>query len=204
MKDKGTAIISISNCYCCPHLSIRLIIYQCKCVARLKICRHLYSTLTELWWWILTCMRQHGVSMWKSFVTERWPFFQRKILKVKIHIGKISCCGDRHGNLICLCPVQKFLCTLQPDIYLKAVEKLSAKAEECVVFEDAVSGVISADRAGIGRIIGIYADSSRELLEETGKTDICAASPTDTLNQLLLYKQTKKKQAFFTKNLLFS
>lgn len=61
----------------------------------------------------------------------------------------------------------------EPDIYLKAVEKLSVKAEECVVFEDAVSGVISADRAGIGRIIGIYADSSRELLEETGKTDMC-------------------------------
>lgn len=60
-----------------------------------------------------------------------------------------------------------------PDIYLKAVEKLSVKAEECVVFEDAVSGVISADRAGIGRIIGIYGDSSRELLEETGKINIC-------------------------------
>ncbi len=60
-----------------------------------------------------------------------------------------------------------------PDIYLKAVEKLSVKAEDCIVFEDAVSGVTAADRAGIGSIVGIYCDSSRKLLEETGKIDIC-------------------------------
>lgn len=55
-----------------------------------------------------------------------------------------------------------------PDIYLRAMEGLNVKPEECVVFEDAVSGVISAHRAGAGRIIGVYGDSNRKLLENTG------------------------------------
>ncbi|MDE5864630.1 MAG: HAD-IA family hydrolase [Lachnospiraceae bacterium] len=61
----------------------------------------------------------------------------------------------------------------EPDIYLQAMHLLSAKPEDCIVFEDAVSGVISAHRAGAGRIIGIYGDSDCKLLQETGFVDIC-------------------------------
>lgn len=60
-----------------------------------------------------------------------------------------------------------------PDIYLGAMKKLGAEPESCVVFEDAVSGVTSAYRAGAGRIIGVYGDSSRALLEDTGVVDCC-------------------------------
>ena len=42
-----------------------------------------------------------------------------------------------------------------------------------MVFEDAVSGVTSASRAGVGRIIGVYGDSSKALLEATGVVDCC-------------------------------
>lgn len=37
----------------------------------------------------------------------------------------------------------------EPDIFLKAAEKLSCSAGECVVFEDAVLGVKAAKRAGM-------------------------------------------------------
>lgn len=60
-----------------------------------------------------------------------------------------------------------------PDIYLRAMETLAAEPGDCIVFEDAVSGVISAHRAGAGKIVGVYGDSSRELLEETGLVDLC-------------------------------
>lgn len=56
----------------------------------------------------------------------------------------------------------------EPDVYLCAMERLRAMPEECVVFEDAVSGVTAAYRAGAGYITGIYGDSSKEALEQTG------------------------------------
>lgn len=42
-----------------------------------------------------------------------------------------------------------------PDIYLKAAKKLGLKPSECVVIEDAVSGIKAAFTAGIGKIIAI-------------------------------------------------
>lgn len=59
----------------------------------------------------------------------------------------------------------------EPDIYLRAMEKMSAKPEDCVVFEDAVSGVTAAFRAGARRIVGVYGDSSLALLKDTGLVD---------------------------------
>lgn len=61
-----------------------------------------------------------------------------------------------------------------PDIYLRAMKRLNVKPEDCVVFEDAVSGVISAHAAGARQIIGIYGDSNQELLEATGYVDVLA------------------------------
>lgn len=60
----------------------------------------------------------------------------------------------------------------EPDIYLCAMEKLAVKPEACIVFEDAVSGVTAALRAGAGKIIGVYGDSSRNMLENAG-VDYC-------------------------------
>jgi beta-phosphoglucomutase-like phosphatase (HAD superfamily) len=40
-----------------------------------------------------------------------------------------------------------------------------------MVIEDGPSGIRAAAAAGAGYIVGIYGDSSRELLEETGLCD---------------------------------
>lgn len=45
-----------------------------------------------------------------------------------------------------------------PEIYLKAIAKLDVKPEECIVFEDAISGITSAYRAGVKDIYAIKED----------------------------------------------
>lgn len=50
-----------------------------------------------------------------------------------------------------------------PDIYKKAAEKLGLKPEECIVVEDAISGIDSANSAGIGKIIAIASLESTDL-----------------------------------------
>ena len=57
----------------------------------------------------------------------------------------------------------------EPDIVILAARKLGFKPSECVVFEDSASGIESARRAGIGRIIGIASGSPvEELLTKKG------------------------------------
>ena len=48
-----------------------------------------------------------------------------------------------------------------PDIYLKAVEKIGLKKEECVVFEDSLSGIEAAHMAGID-VIGVTTANREE------------------------------------------
>lgn len=43
----------------------------------------------------------------------------------------------------------------KPDIYLKAAKIIGVSPENCVVFEDAPSGIESAKNAGVGAIIGV-------------------------------------------------
>lgn len=73
-----------------------------------------------------------------------------------------------------------------PDIYLRAMERLDVKPAACIVFEDAVSGVIAASKAGAGRIIGVYGDSSRVMLEETGVVDVCVQDFEEILKTRIL------------------
>ncbi len=42
-----------------------------------------------------------------------------------------------------------------PDIYIKAAKKLNLNPQDCIVVEDAISGIESAKNAGIGKIIAI-------------------------------------------------
>jgi len=48
-----------------------------------------------------------------------------------------------------------FPCKPAPDIYLKAAERLNLPPENCIVFEDARAGIISANNAGIGAVWAI-------------------------------------------------
>lgn len=50
-----------------------------------------------------------------------------------------------------------------PDIYEIAAKNLGLAPEECIVVEDAVSGIDSAKAAGIGNIIAICSEESPEL-----------------------------------------
>lgn len=55
-----------------------------------------------------------------------------------------------------------------PDLYQRAMENIGAKPENTMVYEDGRSGVLAAHAAGITKIVGIYGDSNRRLLEYTG------------------------------------
>ena len=50
-----------------------------------------------------------------------------------------------------------------PDIYIKAAQKLNLNPKDCVVIEDAVSGIESARSANIGKIIAIASMESEDL-----------------------------------------
>ena len=53
-----------------------------------------------------------------------------------------------------------------PDIYLIAAEKIGLKPSECIVIEDAVSGIEAARAAGIGKIVAIASMEPIELYEK--------------------------------------
>ena len=50
-----------------------------------------------------------------------------------------------------------------PDIYIKAAKKLNLNPQDCIVVEDAISGIESAKNAGIGEIIAIASMESIDL-----------------------------------------
>lgn len=52
-----------------------------------------------------------------------------------------------------------------PDVYLRAAEKLNLDPAVCIVVEDSKSGILAAQRAGIGKIIALAHDSSRGMLK---------------------------------------
>lgn len=53
-----------------------------------------------------------------------------------------------------------------PDIYLKAAKTLNLNPKECIVVEDAISGINSARSAGIGKIIAIASMESLEYYKQ--------------------------------------
>jgi beta-phosphoglucomutase-like phosphatase (HAD superfamily) len=53
-----------------------------------------------------------------------------------------------------------------PEIYQIACRNLGLPPEDCIVIEDAVSGIESAHRAGIGKIIAIASLESHELYKQ--------------------------------------
>jgi len=50
-----------------------------------------------------------------------------------------------------------------PDIYLKAAKNINLAPKDCIVIEDAVSGIQAANSAGIGKIIAIASMESIEI-----------------------------------------
>lgn len=55
-----------------------------------------------------------------------------------------------------------------PDIYLRAAQKLGIPPKDCTVFEDALSGICSAQSAGIGKIIAVASSAPPVFFKESG------------------------------------
>lgn len=58
-------------------------------------------------------------------------------------------------------------CKPHPEIFLTCCERLGLQPNECVVFEDAVSGVQAGVRAGC-RVVAIATNTAAELLRQSG------------------------------------
>lgn len=56
----------------------------------------------------------------------------------------------------------------EPDVYLKAAEQIGVDPRDCVVFEDATSGVVAAHRAGIGQVVAILPGFTKNYFSDFG------------------------------------
>lgn len=59
----------------------------------------------------------------------------------------------------------------EPDYFLEAAKRLKLPPLACHVFEDSVSGLLAANRAGAGWITAVYGDSDYTLLKEQKLAD---------------------------------
>ena len=73
-----------------------------------------------------------------------------------------------------------------PDVYLAAAENLHAEPGQCIVVEDAVSGLESAYAAGIGCIIGLGGPAERARLLACKGVELVIESLQDFPRELLL------------------
>ncbi len=69
-----------------------------------------------------------------------------------------------------------------PDIFIEAANNLKCKPQECVVFEDAISGVHAGQRGNFGLVVGVSRFDNRSSLLENG-ADIAV----DTFKELDLF-----------------
>ena len=79
----------------------------------------------------------------------------------------------------------------EPDIYEIAARNLGLKPEDCIVVEDAISGIESAHRAGIGKIVAIESMETKELYSTIPAVDEIIAD-FDDFNRNNFELQTEK------------
>jgi len=72
-----------------------------------------------------------------------------------------------------------------PQIFLRAVEKLGVEAEDCIVIEDAISGVTASQRAGIRCIAVTNTTPRKDLREADLVIDTLEEITVDDLERLL-------------------
>lgn len=69
-----------------------------------------------------------------------------------------------------------------PEVFLKAAEKLEVAPERCVVFEDSLSG-IEAGEAGSMKVVALTTTNSREILEKSSADLI-----VDSFNEVTIHR----------------
>ena len=74
-----------------------------------------------------------------------------------------------------------------PDMYVRAMERIGAEPSETMVIEDSSSGVKAAAAAHAACIVGIYGDSDKKLLQDTG---VCNYLIEDYMELLFLTGDT--------------
>ncbi len=81
----------------------------------------------------------------------------------------------------------------EPDIYEIAAMNLGLAPEDCIVVEDALSGIESAYRAGIGKIVAIESMETRDLYETIPAVDEIIADFDDFDRNMFEYEFAKVK-----------
>ena len=92
---------------------------------------------------IATASRRGNVDFYiESFRLERWFDVEKLVYDDGTILGKPA-----------------------PDFYLRAAETLGLEPKNCIVFEDAVSGLRAAAAAGAGKVIAVAPEERREAFE---------------------------------------
>lgn len=74
----------------------------------------------------------------------------------------------------------------EPDIYLKAAATIGVKPQNCIVIEDAISGIESAHRANIGKIIAISPRDTHDYFNNLKGVDFVITDFNEFNRDLLL------------------
>lgn len=72
----------------------------------------------------------------------------------------------------------------EPEIYIRAANKIGIPINECMVFEDSKSGIISAHRAGAYKIVGVASMSNKEDMLKIDDLDEVIEDYKNTINLL--------------------
>ncbi|MBR1390194.1 MAG: HAD family phosphatase [Lachnospiraceae bacterium] len=76
----------------------------------------------------------------------------------------------------------------EPDIYLRAADAIQVDISDCVIFEDAKSGIESAKRAGAGKIVGVASMLDDNTLLDLGASmTIADYKDLDLLHEIEIY-----------------
>ena len=80
---------------------------------------------------------------------------------------------------LCVCEDGTFQGKPFPDIYLKAAERIGVLPSDCVVFEDALSGIRAAHNAGAGKIVAIASSAVPKYLASAEGVTLAVCDYTD-------------------------
>lgn len=76
-----------------------------------------------------------------------------------------------------------------PEVYLKTMELFGAKKDECIVFEDSLSGVMAAKDAGLETVV-IYDESAKE---DQHYLEIFADYKIQSFDEIIKYLQLEQR-----------